>query len=185
MNKMLAKKNIKKSIKKSIKRNNNKHNNISVKSTRKSPTASASEFEEGSIERGNDNKTWVIVKNIKGIKRWVPFNSALLNGMRALTVNILAESINKPIEIMEIGGLDGWPISFIPTETITPSGDALVGKNYKKIKGWLKTQTPNIPNNTMFFIEDIGPHEWHLQVDSKDKQNVSSNIMNMVAFVRI
>lgn len=42
-------------------------------SERKSPTASATTFPEGTIQWGNNKKRWVVKKNIKGIQRWVPY----------------------------------------------------------------------------------------------------------------
>ncbi len=42
-----------------------------TKKGRKSPAESASEFEEGTIKKGQDGNEWIIVKDKKGIGRWM------------------------------------------------------------------------------------------------------------------
>jgi hypothetical protein len=156
-----------------------------VLKTRKGPSESASEFPEGTIKIGNDKQSWVIKKVSGGSQRWVPYSSTELFGYKPLTVDYLGKHIGKPITIYERGYDNTWPKNFSKRTSdmykFTPTGNALLGK--KVLEGWLKTQSPQIKNDTMFFIEgvDVLP----LQVDSKNKTLVSSNILNMEAFVKV
>jgi len=157
-----------------------------VSKTRKGPTESASDFPEGTIKQGNDKQSWVIKKVSGGSQRWVPYSSTELFGYKPLTVDYLAKHIGKPITVYEREYKDTWPKTFSKESTayihkFTPTGNALLGK--KVLTGWLKTQTPQIKNNTMFFIE--GEESLPLQIDSKNKTLVSSNLMNMEAFVKV
>lgn len=156
---------------------------------RKGPSDSASDFPEGTIRKGNDGQNWVVKKISTGSQRWVPYNSCELFGYKALTVDYLAKHINKKITVYEREYQDMWPKSFSKESTgstayihkFTPTGNALLGK--KILIDWLKTQSPKIKNNTMFFIE--GDKSLPLQVDSKNKTNVSNNVMNTEAFVKV
>ena len=154
-----------------------------ISKTRKGPTESASEFPEGTIKIGNDKESWVIKKVSGGSQRWVPYSSTELFGYKPLTVDYLAKHIGKSITVYERGYDDTWPKNFSKRTSykFTPTGNALLGK--KVLEGWLKTQSPQIKNDTMFFIEgvDVLP----LQVDSKNKTLVSSNLLNMEAFVKV
>lgn len=157
-----------------------------TRKARKGPTESASDFPEGTIKIGNDGQDWVVKKVSGGSQRWVPYSTTELFGYKRLTVDYLAKHIGKPITVYEREYKDTWPKTFSKESTayihkFTPTGNALLGK--KVLTGWLKTQSPQIKNNTMFFIEgvDVLP----LQVDSKNKTLVSSNLMNMEAFVKV
>jgi hypothetical protein len=152
---------------------------------RKGPSESASEFPEGTIRVGNDKLGWVIKKVYGDVKRWVSVSSVELFGYKTLTVDYLAKHINKTITVYEREYKDTWPKSFSKESTayihkFTPTGNAVEGK--KVLTDWLKTQSPKIKNNSMFFIEN--KEGLNLQVDSKDKISVSSNIMNTEAFVK-
>jgi len=156
-----------------------------VLKTRKGPSESASEFPEGTIKQGNDKQSWVIKKVSGGSQRWVPYSTTELFGYRPLTVDYLAKHIGKSITVYERGYDDTWPKNFSKRTShihkFTPTGNALLGK--KVLEGWLKTQSPQIKNNTMFFIE--GEESLPLQIDSKNKTLVSSNLMNTEAYVKV
>ena len=71
-----------------------------------------------------------------------------------------------------------------------PTGNAIIGK--KVLNNWLKTQQPPIKDNTYFNIEGYISFDndqniknmtlSSLQVDSKNKKIVSSNLMNVESF---
>lgn len=152
---------------------------------RKSPSESASYFSEGTIRLGNDKQNWVVKKVSGGVKRWVPYNTTELFGYKPLTVDYLAKHIGKTITVYEREYKDTWPKNFSKASNpyihkFTPTGNALLGK--KVLTDWLKTQSPKIKNNSMFFIE--GKEDLPLQVDSKNKTTVSNNIINTEAFVK-
>ena len=156
-----------------------------TRKVRKGPSESAANFPEGTIKKGNDNHPWVIKKVSGGSQRWMPYSSTELFGYKPLTVDYLAKHIGSTITVYEREYMDTWPKNFSKETSyihkFTPTGNALLGK--KVIEGWLKTQSPQIKNNTMFFIEgtDVLP----LQVDSKNKTLVSSNLLNSEAFVKV
>jgi len=157
-----------------------------TRKVRKGPTESASEFPEGTIKRGNDKQSWVVKKVSGGSQRWMPYSNTELFGYKPLTVDYLAKHIDSTITVYEREYKDTWPKTFSKESTayihkFTPTGNAILGK--KVLTGWLKTQTPQIKNNTMFFIE--GMEDLPLQVDSKNKTLVSSNLMNTEAFVKV
>ena len=158
--------------------------------SRKAPSISATLVPEKTIKIGNDKMKWVVKKIENGTHRWIPYISAKLCGYMPLTVDYIAKHINKPIIIYEREYSDKWPTksSKMFSLKFTPTGNAgIVGK--KIIIGWLKNQTP-IKDKTIFSIE--GPLIYNkskdirngLQVDSKNKILVSSNIMNMESFIK-
>jgi hypothetical protein len=154
--------------------------------TRKAPAISATAVPEGTKREGQDGRMWVVKT-----RRWLPIASVELNGYRPLTVDVLRKNIGKVLTVYEREYGDMWPKKsekMFPFR-FRPSGDAVQGK--KVLKGWLRTQTPPIPDNTLFFIEGEGNlmnppkmEPGRLQVDSLDKKRVSSNVTNMEAFVR-
>lgn len=155
---------------------------------RKSPSESATEFPVGTIKRGNDGNDYVVTKTVTNVSRWTPFVSTKLFGYQPLTVNYLAKHINKPIKIYECEYSDKFPTTKTKMYKFTfiPSGNAGVLKR-KPLINWLKTQKPPIKDRTVFGIygsidsdKDSG-----LQVDSMNKQSVSTNISNMVAYVKV
>lgn len=165
---------------------------------RKSPTESAKKFVEGSIKKGNDKNLWVVKKTKNGIHRWTPYVSTHLFGFSPLTVDYISKNIGKTIIIYEREYCDKWPtIKDIKSNFcklykryFIPTGDAIIIKGKKiLLKNWLKKQNPSIPGRSIFILDgrlygnDL--EEEGLQVDSKNKIFVSSNIMNTEAFIQI
>jgi hypothetical protein len=169
---------------------------------RKGPSESATAFPEGTIKRGNDTHDWLVKKGATGISRWVPINSASLNGFSRLTVDYAAKHLGKPITIYCSEYKDAWPKkndwvkkpdSTYIIMNFTPSGDAI--KEKTNLKGWLKTQKPSIKRSTHFYLD--GPLYMcptskcddylidRLQVDSLGGQILSPNLMNTVAYVKV
>jgi hypothetical protein len=164
------------------------------KNNRKSPSESATSMTEGTIHHGNDGQLWVVKKAANGTPRWMPYISVELNGFKALTVDYLAKKIGKEIEIYERGYDSEWPkkgdSNLIKLRWIG-NGNAQYFKQKTILENWLNTQKPVIKDNTMFSVLGIG--DWYgnkdmsdmsLQVDSKNKKIVSSNIVNMEAFIK-
>ena len=166
-----------------------------TKNTRKSPSESATSMAEGTIRLGNDGQLWVIKKAANGVPRWMPYISVELNGFKALTVDYLAKNIGKEIEIYERGYMNEWPKKGernLMKLRWVGNGNAQYLKQKTVLENWLKTQKPAIKDNTVFSV--LGMGDWYgdkdmrdmsLQVDSKNKKIVSSNVMNMEAFVRV
>jgi hypothetical protein len=154
-------------------------------SVRKSPSESATEFPEGTIKRGNDGELYVVKKVSNGTKRWMSYISVELFGFKALTVDYLAKHIGKTIVIYEREYDEMWPskIGKLFKEKFIATGNAGIIKQKKILENWLKTRKPPIKDKTIFFIEGLDMDS--LQVDSKNKKLVSSNIMNMEAFVKV
>ena len=169
---------------------------------RKSPNESATLFDVGTMEKGNDGHTWVIMSDKNNNKRWVPYTSVELNGLKALTVDYLAKNIDKTLKLYDREYGNQWPdkndwseknkmkkkASGHYTILFKPTGNAILGK--KVLKNWLKTQQPPIKDNTYFKVEgyisfDNDPNNMELlsfQVDSKNKKIVSSNLINIETF---
>ena len=157
------------------------------KSSRPSPSESAGLFGEGVIKRGNNGQNWVIKKASNGIQRWVPLaNGPDIGGIIPLTVDYLAKHIGKQVIIYETEYVGRYPTraEFQGSTTFTPSGDAKVGGN-KLLAGWLRKQKPTIPDRVVFSVIGMGADNLPLQVDSINKKLVSSNIMNMQAWVKV
>jgi hypothetical protein len=164
---------------------------------RKSPNESATEYDEGTIMKGNDNRSWVVIKNKLGTKRWVPMESAELNGYRLLTIDYLSKNINKSVIIYEREYGSKWPKKSekMYKIKIVATGNAILTKNKKNkiFPNWLRTRDPSIKDNTYFSVECYtnlfsGSSQMDLssmQVDSKNKQSVSNNLMNVEAFVKV
>ena len=164
-------------------------------------------FGVGTMKKGNDNQIWVIMNDKNNNKRWVPKISVELNGLKALTVDYLAKNINKTIKLYNREYGDKWAnkndwleknkikVKDLGYHTILfkPTGNALLGK--KVLNNWLKTQQPTIKDNTNFNIEgyisfdndqDIKNMSLSsLQVDSKNKKIVSSNLINIESFYSV
>jgi len=157
-----------------------------ISANRPSPSESAGSLSEGIIKRGNNGQHWVIKKASNGIQRWVPLASGVvIGGIMPLTVDYLAKNIGKPIIIYETEYEGHYPTraEFRERWRFTPSGDAKVGGN-KLLAGWLRKQKPAIPNRVVFSVMGTGD-ELPFQVDSINKKLASSNIMNMLAWVRV
>lgn len=164
------------------------------KSLRKSPSDSATVHPIGTIMRGLDGQNWVVDKTKIGIHRWTPQTSSTLNGMMILTTDYLSKNINKSITLYLREYINEWPkkedwIKKIPThETITfkPTGNAIVGKSV--INNWLKKQDTfkkglSVEGYISFYSEK--EHLSSLQVDSKNKKTVSTNLMNTEVFIKV
>ena len=174
-------------------RSTRKHISFSQTGLRPSPSDSATAYPHGTIKMGNDGNKWVIKIGENGIPRWIPYHSAVINGFRALTIDYLSKNIGKELIIFEREFKNEWPRpidSNMYRLRWIPSGDAKYLKNKGILAGWLKTQKPVIKDRTVFLL--LGQGDWYkdeeltempLQVDSKNKKIVSSNIMNMEAFV--
>ena len=162
--------------------------NKTRKHSRKGPSESATKFPEGTIEYGNDDNRWVVVKNVKNIPRWVPLASTSLFGYTPLTAKLLAANIGKPVTVYEREIRYTWPTKrsdFDVKYTFTPSGDGeCEGRVYTN---WLKTRTPPVKKNDAFML--LGSMRGDLtrppQVGLKPGELVSTNLMNTEAFVRM
>ena len=146
--------------------------------------------------------TYIFIATKNKNKRWVPKVSVELNGLKALTVDYLAKNIDKTLKLYnrEYGSQwadkNDWSeknkmkVKDLGYHTILfkPTGNALLGK--KVLNNWLKTQQPQIKDNTNFNIEgyisfDNDPNNMELlsfQVDTKNKKIVSSNLINIETF---
>ena len=197
----------------SIKKTQKKTKSIKISKTkskklnkeRKSPNESATLFGVGTMKKGNDNQIWVIMNDKNNNKRWVPKISVELNGLKALTTDYLAKNINKTIKLYNREYGNQWAnkndwleknkmkVKDLGYHTILfkPTGNALLGK--KVLNNWLKTQQTTIKDNTNFNIEgyisfDNDPNNMELlslQVDSKNKKIVSSNLINIESFYSV
>lgn len=156
--------------------------------TRKSPTNSATLYDEGTIELGKDKLRWVVKKTSNGIKRWVPFHSTNLFGYKPLTVDYLAKNIGKPIVVYERQLSYKWPKNskdFDVKYTFTCSGDA--EKKGKIYSNWLKKRNPLVKKNDIFIIDgkmksnDI---DSSIQIGPLPTELVSTNLINTDAFVK-
>ena len=164
-----------------------------VKKGRKSPSASATLYPEGTIEFGSDSDRWVVKETEKGIKRWVPAHSTSLFGYRPLTAKILAKHINKPITVYERQSQNFWPkksSDFDVKYTFTASGDAELiknkGKDVKVFPNWLKNKMPAVKKNDIFIIKGTMKSkdlDATIQVAPLPGELVSTNLMNTDAFV--
>jgi len=135
--------------------------------SRKSPKESATLFSEGVIMRGLDKSQFVVKKTAQGVKRWVPYASTTLFGFRPAKTTDISKS--KPTILYDRGYMDKWPKStrgmakmiFRPTGKIT--------KMY--IEGY-----PKYAREPEFF---------GALVFNKETKLVSSNLLNMEAFVKL
>jgi hypothetical protein len=154
--------------------------------TRKAPAISATAVPEGTKREGQDGRMWIVKA-----RRWLPAASVKLNGYQALTVDVLRKHIGKTLTVYEREYEEMWPKKSekMFSYRFRPSGNAKQGMVIRK--NWLRTQVPAIPDHVLFFVEGEGTlhnppkmEPLELQVDSLDKKRVSSNVLNMEAFVR-
>ena len=177
-------------------RRNTRNRRAVTQKGRKGPTESATAVPEGTIRRGNDKHDWVSVRAANRVQRWVPVISAKLHGLSRLTVDDVARAFRagKELTFYERGsGEPMWPASVhgLDRTILRPNGDLVVGK--KRYHDWLRTRTPAIRDNTMcsldgmvVFYPDRKPQmevAGGLQIDSLNKKLVSSNIMNVEAYI--
>ena len=165
--------------------------NKSNKINRPSPSESATLFPAGTIRRGSDGGRWVITHTSKGVPRWTPIASAEINGVRLLTVNYLAKNIGKPVIYYSRMYEDTFPtladLSKMESFTFTPNGNAQVDGKKTILEGWLRTQRPAVKLGQDFsLLGDGGAGNYGaLQVDSKHPNEVSDNVVNMEAFIKV
>jgi len=167
--------------------------NKTRKHSRKGPSESATKFPEGTIEYGNDDNRWVVVKNVKNIPRWVPLASTSLFGYTPLTAKLLAANIGQPVTVYEREIRYTWPTKrsdFDVKYTFIASGDAEVykGKDSKLISNWLRTRKPAVKKNEVFIIKgDLTSNDItaEIKVSPLPAELVSTNLMNTDAFVKV
>lgn len=125
--------------------------------SRPSPTTSATSVPQGSIDFGNDEKPWVVIKASNGVQRWVPYVSAKLNGLRVLSLDILEKNIGKPVVIYERPASCMWPSGprekGMDTYTFVPNGDARLTTRKTSYKDWLITRKPATSTRGYIMIE--------------------------------
>jgi len=174
------------------------NNKKTKKASRPSPSESATSLPEGTIRRGGNGARWVIVRTSKGVSRWTPTESCVLNGWRVLTVDYLAKNIGKPVEIYEREYMDTWPANNEKMRDklkFIPNGHLQIQVNRKKTlaENWLATRKPPIQKGQMLLLQGLSDKygtekemkKFSMQVDSSNGKMVSSNLMNMEAFVKV
>ena len=174
---------------KTIKNMSNNRKSKKLKSSRPSPTESATLFPVGTIKRGNDKTHYVVVETSTGVQRWVPILSAEINGIRLLTLDYIAKNIGKTFKYLEGEYQALFPKSFkndkgnlLRIDTFTPNGDIEI--KGKIVKDWFKTRRPLLPDRAMIFVLSDNPDELPLQIDSQSKKTASTNVMNMQAWIK-
>jgi hypothetical protein len=159
-----------------------------TKTTRPSPSESATAFSLGTIRRGGDGGRWVITHTSKGVPRWTPIASAEINGVRLLTVNHLAKNIGKPVLYYSRMYEDTFPtladLAKMESTTFTPNGNAQVDKKKTLLEGWLRTQLPAVKPGQFFSLLGDGDFG-SMQIDSKHPNIVSDNVMNTECFIKV
>jgi len=174
----------------------NKKQNKTKKAIRPSPSESATSSPEGSIRRGGNGARWIVKNASNGTPRWVPLESCELNGWRLLTVDYLAKNIGKTVEIYERGYMDTWPAKnekMSEQLRFIPNGHLQINRKTKLVENWLKTRKPPVQKGQMLLLMGLGNwygtakemEEFSMQVDSGNGQIVSSNMMNMEAYVKV
>jgi hypothetical protein len=74
--------------------------------------------------------------------------------------------------------------------TFTPNGNAQVDKKKTLLEDWLRTQKPTVKPGQFFILlgdgGDGGDGDFgSMQLDSKHPNQVSDNVMNMEAFIKV
>lgn len=167
------------------------------------PKEHASLYSEGRIIFGIDGNKWIAKYNENyNQMEWQQFHQVQLNGYRALTIDYLRENIGKEIVIYEREYKYNWPSKIDSNLYVvkwSPNGDGMSMSNGIIIRNWLITQTPKLEEDDDVFLllgfsngngncdgdEKNELFEMALQVNSKDKKSVSSNIKNLGAFVLV
>jgi len=177
-----------KTNKKSRNTNTSRNTKKASSATRPSPSESATAFPLGTIRRGGDGGRWVITHTSKGVPRWTPITSAEINGIRLLTVNYLAKNIGKPVEYYSRMYEETFPtladLSKMECATFIPNGNAQVDRKKTLLEGWLLTQKPAVRPGQLFSLLGDGSYG-AMQVDSKHPNEVSDNVMNTEAFIKV
>lgn len=71
------------------------------KTTRKSPSISATEYEIGTTKKGNDGNQWLVAMTSNGIKRWMP----VTNSIKYENDHITMFDVNKVIPKLKMGSI--------------------------------------------------------------------------------
>jgi hypothetical protein len=117
--------------------------------------------------RGLDKSRFVVKKTAQGVKRWVPYTSATLHGLRPAKTSDISNS--NPTVLYERGYMDTWPKS---TRRMTKVIFRPTGKITKMdIEGYLKYPR--------------GPEFFGSLVFNKKTKLVSSNLLNTEAFIKL
>jgi len=159
------------------------HKNKTRRINRKSPSDSATKHNLGVIQVGMDGKHWVVTQTTREVKRWTPYHSTSLFGFMPLTTKVLSDNIGKPITVYERQGRDNWPTKlsdFDVKYTFTASGS--VELNGKLLSGMGKP----IKRYDMCIIQGtLTSNDYSGTIHAAPNGLVSSNLMNVDAFVRI
>jgi hypothetical protein len=168
----------------SYKKKSNKNNKS--RKWRPSPVESATSLSEGSIRIGGDGNRWVIKSMSNGIPRWIPIEICVMNGWKLLTVDYISKNIGKNITYYSRMYNQNFPKKTEKMEKaiFIPNGHAQVNKKKTLLYNWLKTQSPPVKPGSFFSLLGSGTYG-SIQVDSKHPQQVSDNIMNMEAFIKV
>jgi len=125
-------------------------------------------LKEGAIKFSKRKR--LVYKNSK----WIPFESATLNGYKPLTAKILGKFRGKPLTVYEKQATGTWPTKrkdFDVKYTFTTSKEAVLNKSLKE--------------GEMFIIEGVMKSQ---DIDSTlqlaPSGLVSTNLMNTDAFVK-
>lgn len=127
----------------------------------RAPDLPARSAPEGTISTGYDGQQWVAVADRKGVNRWILHASARLNGLKALSLDYLAEHVGEPIRIYDSSWDSMWPSGpadrelesylFVPDGNAVPAGRKTVWKN------WLLTRRPQAPRQGNLMITGYRP----------------------------
>ena len=184
---------------KHTKRNHSKSKkNSKTKKNRPSPSESATSLPEGSIRHGGNGNRWVVKKAANGTPRWVSMESCELNGWKLLTTDHLSKNIGKKVVFYERMYDETWPKKNEQMQkgVFTPNGDLQLDRKMHREVGWLKKQKPSIKSGQMALLYGTGGYVYDnknmntmdgfaLQIDSKHPNNVSGNVMNSEAFIKV
>lgn len=177
-------------------RKTNKNARTTKKIIRPSPSDGATSLPVGTIRKGGDDARWVITRTSKGVPRWTPTESCKLNGWRILNVDYLAKNIGKSVEIYERDYMDTWPANnekMHDTLKFIPNGHLQINRKKTLAENWLATKKPTIQKGQILLLQGLSDwygtekemKEFSMQVDSENGKLVSSNVMNMEAFVKV
>jgi hypothetical protein len=159
------------------------HKNKTRRVHRKAPSGSATKSNLGTIELGIDGNRWVVVQTTNGTKRWSPYHSASLFGFVPLTTKILAKHIGNPLTVYERQSDDNWPTKLSDFDlkyTFTASGG--VELNGKIVSGFAKP----LKRYDMCIIQGTLISNYYFgTIHAAPNGLVSSNLMNVDAFVRV
>ena len=157
------------------------------------------------LKTGNNGKKYKSVSNKNGIYKWKLIQQTMTKRskksykkMNKFTVDYAAKNINKLITIYcraygdEEPKKSDWVQNKCGTHyklKFRPNGNAGILGKKQRIENWLISQKPPIKNYTFFKLdgeiyENNKLTDWGgLLVDSKNKQNISVNLMNTECFV--